>query len=80
MNLNSYGYIKHIQGAAKMDLKYWKQFESSGKVEDYLTFAAYSTQAREIGTETEQVKEDGHAGTYNGDRNRAESISGGRIR
>ncbi len=63
-----------------MDLKYWKQFESSGKIEDYLMFAAYSTQARDIETEARQVKEDSHAGTYNGDRNRAESISGGRIR
>lgn len=63
-----------------MDLKYWKQFESSGKVEDYLMFAAYSTQARDIETETRRVKTESHAGTYYGDRNRAEGISGGRIR
>ncbi len=61
-----------------MDLKYWKQFESSGKIEDYLTFAAYHTDARENGTK--QVKEDSHAGTYNGHRDRTEGISGGRIR
>lgn len=61
-----------------MDLKYWKQFESSGKIEDYLIFAAYNTQAR--GNETKQVKEESHAGTYNGDRNRTEDIPGGRIR
>ena len=72
--------IKHIQGADKMDLKYWKQFENSGKIEDYLMFAAYSTQARAIDTETEQVKKEGHAGTYNSDGNRAEDISGGRVR
>ena len=72
--------IKHIQGAAKLDLKYWKQFENSGKIEDYLMFAAYSTQARTIETETEQVKKEGHAGTYCGDGNRAEDISGGRVR
>lgn len=76
---NSCEYIKHIQGAAKMDLKYWKQFESSGKIEDYLMFAAYNTQARTMETETKQVKKEDHAGTYNSDRNRAEGISGGRI-
>lgn len=61
-----------------MDLKYWKQFESSGKIEDYLAFAAYSTKAR--GDEEKQVKEESHAGTYHGDGNRTEGISGGRIR
>ncbi len=63
-----------------MDLRYWKQFESSGRVEDYLTFAAYSTQAQEIEARTGQVKEDGYGGTYSGDRDRFEGISGGRIR
>ncbi len=60
-----------------MDLKYWKQFESSGRVEDYLTFAAYNTEAR--GNDEKRVKEDSHAGTYNGDGNRAEGVSGGGI-
>lgn len=69
-----------------MDLKYWKQFESSGKIEDYLRFAAHS--GRERKEENERKKEDGHhhmeedshAGTYFFDRDRTEGFSGGGIR
>ncbi len=66
------------QGEAEMDLRYWKQFESSGRVEDYLAFAARNTQERN--EEAKRVEEDGHAGTYNGDGNCAENLSGGGIR
>lgn len=61
-----------------MDLRYWKQFENSGKIEDYLRFAAQS--GRERKEEDGQVEEDGHAGTYFFDRNRTEGFSGGGIR
>ena len=60
-----------------MDLRYWKQFENSGKIEDYLTFAACSRQ--EESRRTEQVKEDSHAGAYICDGNGSEGIPGGRI-
>ena len=66
------------QGDAKMDLKYWKQFESSGKIEDYLNFAARSGRAQR--EKAEQVERDSHAGAYICDRNCTEGFSGGRIR
>ena len=60
-----------------MDLKYWKQFEESGKIEDYLTFVSSTRQ----GTEKEnQAKEGSHAGVYMGDGNHTEADSGGRVR
>lgn len=60
-----------------MDLKYWKQFEESGKIEDYLAFVSST------GRETEkknQAKEGSHAGVYMGDGNYTEADSGGRVR
>lgn len=61
-----------------MDLRYWKQFEKSGRIEDYLTFAARDKKRQE--EKAKQVEEDSHAGTYNGDRDRTEGFSGGGIR
>ena len=62
-----------------MDEKYWKQFESSGKIEDYLAFVSHerSTAAKNV---TEQVKTDGHAGTYFCDGNDSEDLTRGGIR
>ena len=51
--------------------KYWKQFESSGKVEDYLSFVSHT---RDIGDgEGGQVVQDEHAGTYLRDGNDIET-------
>ena len=60
-----------------MDLKYWKQFESSGKIEDYLAFVSSARQETERG---KKAKESGHAGVYLGDGNHTEAESGGGIR
>ena len=60
-----------------MNLKYWKQFEISGKIEDYLAFVNSVCQGTERG---EQAKERGHAGIYMGDGNHTETDAGGGIR
>ena len=60
-----------------MDLKYWKQFESSGKIEDYLAFVSSVRREAERG---EKAKEIGDAGVYMGDGNHTEAESGGRVR
>lgn len=63
-----------------MEEKYWKQFENSGRIEDYLTFVSGS--GRETGDahmECGQMKEGSHAGIYNDDRNRTEANPGGGI-
>lgn len=60
-----------------MDLKYWKQFENSGKIEDYLNFVSSTRQE----TEREKTaKEIGHAGVYMGDGDHTEADTGGRVR
>lgn len=60
-----------------MDLKYWKQFESSGKIEDYLAFVANTGQEAE---RKNRAKESGHAGVYMGDGDHTEADTGGRVR
>ena len=60
-----------------MDLKYWKQFESSGKIEDYLTFVSNVRREAEIGN---KAKESGHAGVYMGDGNHTETEPDWRVR
>ena len=60
-----------------MNLKYWKQFETSGKIEDYLAFVNSVGQGAGRG---EQAKESGHAGVYLGDGNHTETEPGGGIR
>lgn len=60
-----------------MDLKYWKQFENSGKIEDYLAFVASTRQETE---RKNKAKEIGHAGLYMGDRDHTEADTGGRVR
>lgn len=57
--------------------EYWKQFENSGRIEDYLSFVSSTRQEVPGGRGT--VKEDEHAGIYLGDRNRIETVSGGRV-
>ena len=68
------------KGMHRMDIReeeYWKQFESSGRIEDYLSFVSSTRQIRQ--NRTGQAKED-HAGIYMGDRDHTEAVSGGRIR
>lgn len=57
--------------------KYWKQFENSGKIEDYLSFVSDSGREEE-GGQTARV--DGHAGIYHCDGNYIETVSGGGVR
>lgn len=59
-----------------MEEKYWKQFESSGRIEDYLSFVSRNRQDKTAG----QTREDSHAGIYNGDRNHIETDPGRGIR
>ncbi len=57
---------------------YWKEFEHSGKVEDYLN---YRSCLKEDGdSEKMQGEEKNHAGLFLRDRNHTEDDSGGRIR
>ena len=55
-----------------MKERYWKQFESSGKVEDYLSFVSNVRQ--------EQTEKGDYAGLYMGDRNHTETEPGGGVR
>lgn len=55
-----------------MEEKYWKQFENTGKVEDYLSFVS--------SVRREQARKGEDAGTYMGDGNHTEAESGGRVR
>ena len=55
-----------------MEGRYWKQFESSGKVEDYLSFVSRVKQG--------QTEKGNHAGTYIGDGDYTEAEPGGRVR
>lgn len=55
-----------------MEERYWKQFASSGKVEDYLSFVSSARQ--------EQTKKGNHAGQHMGDGNYTEAEPGGGIR
>lgn len=61
-----------------MDLKYWKKFENSGRIEDYLSFLSCERQERTAGTG--RLEEDSDAGIYMCDRNHIEADSRGRIR
>ena len=60
------------QEDAEMEERYWKQFVSSGSVEDYLTFVSNVKQ--------EQTKKGDHAGLYMGDWNHTEAEPGGGVR
>ena len=60
-----------------MNLKYWKQFETSGKIEDYLAFVSSVGQEAE---RVEQAEGNGHAGVYMGDRDHIETDTGWGVR
>lgn len=68
------------KGMHRMELKkegYWRQFENSGRIEDYLAFVS---SGRNPGPQAGQEKEDKYAGIYMGDGNHIETVPGGRIR
>lgn len=60
-----------------MNTRYWKQFENSGKIEDYLAFLACERGEREDGEET--AGEGRNAGKYHGDRDRTEAVARGGV-
>ena len=66
------------QGDAKMNLEYWKQFENSGRIEDYLSFVAYDRQ--ENMEQKHLAGERTDAGIYMCDRNHIKADSRGGIR
>lgn len=53
---------------------YWKKFENTGKIEDYLSFVACDRQ------EGKPAEVSDHAGTYFSDGNHIEAVSGGGVR
>jgi hypothetical protein len=67
-----------MTGDAEMNMEYWKQFESSGKIEDYLSFV--SCERRERDSRGQKLEEGSDAGIYFGDRDCAEAVSCGGIR
>lgn len=60
-----------------MNLEYWKQFENSGRIEDYLSFVACGRQ--EDAGERDRAGEHGDAGIYMCDRNYIKADSRGGI-
>lgn len=61
-----------------MSLEYWKQFENSGRIEDYLSFKACDGQEK---TERDILSgEQTDAGIYMCDRNHIKADSRGGIR
>lgn len=62
----------------KMNLEYWKQFEHSGRIEDYLSFVACDRQESTEGQQ--QAGEHRDAGIYMRDRDHTKADSRGGIR
>lgn len=68
------------QGDAKMNLEYWKQFENTGRIEDYLSFVACDRQDTDNKGKEDQAGEHRDAGIYMRDRNHIKADSRGGIR
>ena len=71
------------QGDAEMNLEYWKQFENSGRIEDYLSFVACDRQentGRENTERNDRAGEHRDAGIYMRDRDHIKADSRGGIR
>ncbi len=63
-------------------LNYWKQFESTGKIEDYLSYKASDSQRPATESGVAGCKSDyegSYAGIYSGNGNHFEAVSHGRI-
>lgn len=69
-----------------MEERYWKQFENSGRIEDYLSFVSSARQegkdraGQEGKDRAGQVRADGYAGIHYSDRNYTEADLCGGIR
>lgn len=68
------------QGDAKMNLEYWKQFENTGRIEDYLSFVACDRQENDNKGRGDQAGEHRDAGIYMCDRDHIKADSRGGIR
>ena len=66
------------KGMLKMNLEYWKQFENSGKIEDYLSFKAYDS--KESTGKNSRTGEQADAGIYKCDGDHIKADSRGGIR
>lgn len=62
----------------QMNMEYWKQFENSGRIEDYLSFVFNG--GRETDAEQNAAGEASDAGIYHGNRDYIKTVSGGRVR
>ncbi|MCI8799675.1 C40 family peptidase [Acetatifactor muris] len=60
-----------------MEERYWKQFENSGRIEDYLSFVSSNRQETDMAG---IAGEGGHAGIYIGDGHHFEADPGGGVR
>lgn len=61
-----------------MNMEYWKRFESSGKIEDYLSFISGGGNGENSGQNASG--ETLHAGIYHSDGNHIETVSRGGVR
>ncbi len=60
-------------------LNYWKQFESTGKIEDYLSYKVNASQRSLEVAGCKSDYEDNHAGIHTSDRDDFKTVSHGRI-
>lgn len=60
-------------------LNYWKQFETTGKIEDYLTYKTKDSQGPREVTGCKSDYEGDYAGIHTGDGNDFKTVSHGRI-
>lgn len=64
-----------------MNMEYWKRFENTGKIEDYLSFVSCERYESIMVTgEKNQFGESLHAGADHTDRDSIKAVSRGRIR
>lgn len=62
----------------QMNMEYWKRFENSGKIEDYLSFV--SGGGKETEAEQNASGAASHAGIYHSNRDYIKTVSGGGVR
>ncbi|MCM1056737.1 MAG: hypothetical protein NC517_03920 [Firmicutes bacterium] len=65
-------------GDMQMNMEYWKRFENSGKIEDYLSFVSGGGNGESAGKNPSG--EALYAGIYHSDGNRIEAVSRGGVR
>ena len=70
--------IQMESGDVRMNMEYWKQFENTGRIEDYLSYV--SVESRDAGYRDSARGEEVHAGIYHGDRNHIEAVARGGVR